>query len=245
MFVFEKGKGRGEEEEEEGRRAATNFTYIQRNLKLTSQDDADDSMDEFVLLWTEIDEASPEGPATPNSHRWMCHSGICWVYEQTMSSEAAAISKDSTSCIFGVWCCNLFTCNKWLLHRCFTWWMKHDFLAKWSIVNYESAVLLICHQSPHIYWFDAARTRSSSFSSVEVKTFEFVLFEDLIVSLTCRSSVVTRAKKKKKTVLGLGSSLDQRKPSSMYAQVNYKCRFMLQIWLAWEQNKLNYWRIQK
>lgn len=49
MFIFEKGKGR-EEEEEEGSRAPTNFTYIQRNLKLTSQDDADDSMDEFVLL---------------------------------------------------------------------------------------------------------------------------------------------------------------------------------------------------
>lgn len=50
MFVFEKGKGREEEEEEEGSRAPTNFTYIQRSLKLAGQDDADDSMDEFVLL---------------------------------------------------------------------------------------------------------------------------------------------------------------------------------------------------
>lgn len=48
MFVFEKGKGR--EEQEEGSSAPTNFTYIQRSLKLAGQDDADDSMDEFVLL---------------------------------------------------------------------------------------------------------------------------------------------------------------------------------------------------
>lgn len=97
MFVFEKGKGRGEDEDEDSSGAPTNFTYIQRNLKLTSQDNADDSLDEFVLIWTKIDEASPEGPATPKNHRWMCHSGICSVYKGTMSSEgAAANSKDFT-----------------------------------------------------------------------------------------------------------------------------------------------------
>lgn len=47
MFVFEEGKGREEDVEESG--AATSTTYIQKNLRLANQDDAD-SMDEFVLL---------------------------------------------------------------------------------------------------------------------------------------------------------------------------------------------------
>lgn len=53
MFVFEKGKGRADEEDEGvegGGGAPANFAYTQRSLKLRSQGDADDSMDEFVLL---------------------------------------------------------------------------------------------------------------------------------------------------------------------------------------------------
>lgn len=100
MFVFEKGKGR--EEEVEGSSAPTNIAFIQRNLRLTSQDDADNSMDEFVLLWTEI--------SVP---QW--HLLSVWRNNVLRSSDLEGLCK-ANELHFGELCCDLFTCNKWFLH---------------------------------------------------------------------------------------------------------------------------------
>lgn len=72
MFIFAEGKSR--EEEEEGNAPTNSVTYIQRKKERTRVDTCN-SMDEFVLLWTEEDQICPEGRTVISDHTlmWQLH----------------------------------------------------------------------------------------------------------------------------------------------------------------------------
>lgn len=78
MFIFAEGHG---QEEEQSTTPTHNITYIQRKSE-RRRVDTSNSLDEFVLLWTNKDQICPEGRSVINDCTWMrqLYCGNYWVW---------------------------------------------------------------------------------------------------------------------------------------------------------------------